>query len=66
MWEFSPYAPQPVWSAIVAEYSGNLVGVIPTDQIEADSIDHAPVGLTFQTQMFVVPLGWVWWHPIRV
>jgi hypothetical protein len=38
----------------VAEYSSNFVGAVHVDQIEGDSIGLALVGLTCQTQMFVV------------
>jgi hypothetical protein len=47
--------PLPNWSVFVAEYSDNLDGAIPADQIEGDSIGLAMVGLTCQTHMFVVP-----------
>jgi hypothetical protein len=52
--------------AFMVEYSGNLTGVVCADQIEGDSIGLAPMVLTCQTQMFVVPPGWVWWNPVRV
>jgi hypothetical protein len=43
------------WSAFATEYFGNLGGVVHGDQIEGDLISLALVGLTCETQIFVVP-----------
>jgi hypothetical protein len=64
MWKFSPYAPLLYLSSFGVEYSGSLVETVPDDQIRGDSINHVPVGLAYQTQMFGVPpkLGMVVSH----